>query len=475
MSSFSGRSHRRVSLAPTQAKDASSLSDEEGASLLMDMSLTELQKGTPGKRKRQRRPEMAEADLDKLSHEELESLAWEAIEEEKRLQELAKENETCTSSESKPIDDLMKNVTVRRKSNSPRKVVDAVLSPLPKTMTMGAAVKHSYDRQASPTRSALRRPYTRKSVAFGEVAEFEISRGEIEMEIESKITIIASSSSRDETSSDVICSSSPLSRFANTPTTLTEVKKTLFKAKAVPTLTRRSSLRSAQGPKADDGLPAKAVQVEAKRKSPIARTRMREAIKESSSKARLKARQSAIKAKEKAKKEDVVPDGFRISSTGTLVSKTKCQPFKVASAPLAPRASSAVGVTSTQTKANPVPAWLKRRKETLRMEEDEKLQKELERVREQELGKEPVGKKEPKRVAKQPQTGFTSAVDKRIAERAAWETKRQAKEDLLKEEKEKAKQERLEREEKEYQLARQRSIVRANPVPDYIRTRSAAK
>lgn len=118
---------------------------------------------------------------------------------------------------------------------------------------------------------------------------------------------------------------------------------------------------------------------------------------------------------------------------------------------------------------------MKRRKEALLKVEDEELQRELQRVRAEELGQ-GESKSSEKMKARQAtiisqQPAFTSAVEKRINERAVWEAKRKAKEDLVAEEKEKARRERTNREEAEYRQARQRSIPRANPVPDYYRTR----
>lgn len=72
----SPRLSRRLSLAPTQINSNVAMPQEEGE-MLMDMSLTELKGSSPVKR----RTQVTEADLDRLSQEELEQLAWEAMEE----------------------------------------------------------------------------------------------------------------------------------------------------------------------------------------------------------------------------------------------------------------------------------------------------------------------------------------------------------------------------------------------------------
>ncbi|UZJ55401.1 hypothetical protein CBS101457_004721 [Exobasidium rhododendri] len=465
------------------------------------MSLAELQRSTPAKG---RREGMEGCDLDRLSQEQLEGLAWKAMEEEERLKERVRRKSTRRSREPISLEDPMKHVTVRRKSNSPRKMAEVeVLIPLPKADTTGMTVRHTYDRQASPTRSAMKRPHARKSVAFGVVAEFEISRDGDEV-CEGSTAIRASqdtaaeagieSGSTLEASSDVR-SSSPLARF---DATSSASFLPLVKERKGPVLTRRSSLRSAAAAssnKENEGIKKKAQAAPITRKtssksspkSPMARTRLQSTIQESSVKARVKAREIAARARTTAKAEVEIPKGFRLSSTGTLIPQIKCQPFHTASAPLSSSRSrtrrlSSDADSTTHVKANPVPAWLKRRKNALLKVEEEQLAKELDRVRAEELGQN-VGQSSTivqkragsAKAASTQKSAYTSAVEKRIAERAAWEVKRKLKEDLLQQEKERARQERAQREEEDYRQARMKSIPRANPVPEWIRLRTAKR
>lgn len=380
----------------------------------------------------------------------------------------------------------MKNVTIRRKSNTPRKSSrieeksEPLLAPLTRTVST-SAIKHAYNPQASPSRSALRRPHVRKSVAFGEIAEFEFSSDDVDsidqIQVEARQVLTRSSSSSQPAASEEK-SSSPLSRFTKSVATIS-TPKVLFKAAKGLNVARRSSPRIKEA-KSIPERPEASRKTASKLspKSPVAKTRLREAIQESSSKARLKARESAVKAKAKAKEQVKVPDGFRMSSTGTLVAQTQCQPFTSTLRRRAPSTSGKVVKASSSavsSKANPVPEWMKRRREALKKEEESRLQKELERVRAQELGgqEETVDKEKKRRRPTAAQPSRTSAVETRIAERAAWEAKRKANEELIALEKDKARKEREEREEEEYRLARQKTIVRANPVPNFIRARAA--
>lgn len=483
LSTSSPRLSLRLSLAPTQINSNNAgitqNEGEEGASMLMDMSLTELKKSSPVKGKRL---QVTESDLDRLSQEELEQLAWEAMEEEKRLEGTRRSKRLSSGT----TDATMKNATKRRKSNTPNKSKkvekspEALLAPLPRILS-SSTTKHAYDPQASPSRSALKRPNIRKSVAFGEVAEFELS---IE-KIESSSDQIQVEESQDNASSSTFPStateeksSSPLSRFTKSVAPLS-TPRSLFKTAKGFNVVPRSSPRIKEA-KFKSERPELSRKTTSK-KSPtlfIAKTRLREAIQESSVKARIKARESAVIAKTKAKDQIKAPSGFRMSSTGTLVAQTQCQPFSVASqrraSSSAPKSVETDGGT-VPIKANPIPEWMKRRKEALKKEEDGRLQKELERVRAQELGgQEETTKNEKKRRRPtEAQTTHTSAVEKRIVERAQWEAKRKAKEELIASEKSKARQEREEREEEEYRLARQKTVIRANPVPNFVRARAA--
>jgi hypothetical protein len=456
----------------------------------MDMSLADLQKSTPARRTKR---EIAEADLDELSQEQLEELAWEAMEKESKLKERVKRS-TRISKESLNTEDPMKHITIRRKSNSPRKAIEqeALLLPLPKADTTGMMIRHTYDRQASPTRSAMKRPHARKSVAFGVVAEFEISREGNGLFRESAAIGVVQTDGSERSSSSVVVessdnrSSSPLGRFNSTIHPLPLVKTTKG-----PVLTRRSSLRSAVASSSSkdnrtEVASTRKIASMSSPKNPVARTRLQSAVQESSVRARAKARESAIKAKAKAKADTEIPNGYRLSSTGTLVAQTKCNPFVAASKPLASVRSSSRRFSNSdkasQIKANPVPAWLKKRKDALLKEEDDRLLKELDRVRAEELGqKEERTGSGPQKRAKRTKaddcqkTAYTSAVEKRIGERAIWEAKRKMKEELLAQEKEQARIERTLREEEEYRQARQKSIPRANPVPEWLRTRAAKR
>lgn len=477
-SSFLPRLSRRQSLAPTQPKHALPQPDEVDASLLMDMSLAELKKSSPVRKQRAAgRAVLVEADLDHLSQDELEALAWEAVEEERKLQERSSSNRlrrTTTAqkveephraptaaTDVEPVErrgeDSMRNITIRRRSNSPRKVLDRdmckeELSPLPRSSCTAMPIKHSYDRQASPTRSALRRPQTRKSVAFGEVAEYDISSGDVG---ESATSSGQSEgpralASNEAESSKLSSSSSPLSRFS----------------KAMPAV---KMLHVATTGIAKPERASPAVKELAKSKQPP--------IVASSCRSSLRS----------AKQNGNAPIGFRLTTIGTLVAETRCKPFKATSAPNAPRrrrsstggkvTNSASKAATGASKANPVPQWLKRRKEALLMAEEDQLRKQLEQVRTQELGK--TGSNDKVRNChagserRAVQANFTSAVEKRITARAAWENKRREREALLDEERQRAIKEREKREEDEYRLARQRSVIRANPVPDWLRARAA--
>jgi hypothetical protein len=482
--SSSPRLSRRLSLAPTQAKDLRS--EDEGGSMLMDISLTELAKTSPFKAKKGKvtRKQVKEDELDKLSQEELEQLAWEAMEEETRLQKRRSPRRSSGTTE-----ESMKNVTIRQKSSTPRKgnrgnakqsdkvavpsVVEDVASdcfaPLPKS-TSTSALKHSYDRQASPSRSALRRPYIRKSVAFGEVAEFEISTGDAQSEIDSMNTSEGADMNSIEIVASIEQSSSPLSRFGSCAAVLPTPKVIIKASKPKGRTSLRLQARVSDGGSGS----VKKTTSTLSQKNPAAKTRLQEAIQNTSIKSRLKARESAVKVKAKAKVEVKAPSGFRMSSTGTLIPQPKCTPFNVAVVNPTSRGRRSIATAPSAPKANPVPAWLKRRNETLRKEEDERLEKEIERVRAQELA---VGSSEDTQKTKRrtitAQPGYKSAVDKRVEERAAWEAKRKANEDILQQEKDKARKQREEREAEEYRLARQRTVIKANPVPNFIRSRAA--
>ena len=472
------RLSRRQLLAPTQPKHALPQHDEVDASLLMDMSLAELKKSSPVKKQRAAgRAVLVEADLDHLSQDELEALAWEAVEEERKLQKRSSSNRLrrattaqkveesqrapTAATDVEPVErraeDPMRNITIRRHSNSPRKVLDRnmckeELSPLPRSSSTAMPIKHSYDRQASPTRSALRRPQTRKSVAFGEVAEYDISSGDVGEGVSPSDQsegprVLAS---HDAESSKLSSSSSPLSRFSKAMPAV----KTLYSATPAIAKPERAS-------------PAVKKLAKATQPPLVASSR-----------------RSSLRS---GKQNGNAPIGFRLTTAGTLVAETRCKPFKATSAPIASRkrrsstgekvTSSASKAAAIASKANPVPQWLKRRKEALLMAEEDQLRKQLELVRTQELGKtgsnDKVRNSQARPERRAAQANYTSAVEKRITARAAWENKRREREALLDEERQRAIKEREKREEDEYRLARQRSVIRANPVPDWLRARAA--
>ncbi|EPQ30356.1 uncharacterized protein PFL1_01882 [Pseudozyma flocculosa PF-1] len=130
-------------------------------------------------------------------------------------------------------------------------------------------------------------------------------------------------------------------------------------------------------------------------------------------------------------------------------------------------------------KANPIPEWMRKRKQELEREEEERLQAELEEARQQELTRQKKkrvaasslaadrGARSPKK-QKTVAVPFVSSVDARLAERQRWEDKRRRKEALIEAEREKARREREAKEEEEYREARKRTVVKANPLPGYL-------
>ncbi|CAO1627517.1 unnamed protein product [Parajaminaea phylloscopi] len=227
-----------------------------------------------------------------------------------------------------------------------------------------------------------------------------------------------------------------------------------------------------------------------------------------------------------------VPEGFRLSSTGSLVAVARPQPRSTATGsseqPFAPSAQHLAKLLAAaeeaerlrrsrvEYKAHDVPAYLERRRLELKMEEEQQLQRQIEAVRAKELGQpaagEGAGEAANRRrtipatsrsavlapalmgrppatshaaVAKVPERSdtrsgpaagsskpaprpFVSATSTRLAERAAWENKRAARDALLEAERAAARAERERREEEELKKERARRIPKANPVPREI-------
>ncbi|CEH12617.1 hypothetical protein CBOM_00591 [Ceraceosorus bombacis] len=222
--------------------------------------------------------------------------------------------------------------------------------------------------------------------------------------------------------------------------------------------------------------------------------------------------------KEGASRALHIPAGYRLSSTGTLVPLAQSSSFtfseranRAKKAHLQSKKRDEKQTSSSSgrrrageeddkkgPKANPVPAWLLRRKEELARLEQERLDLQRRRVREEELGKSSRRAKTTSSVtrsskapgtasssthanakASKSHTGpgpcpasapvpFVSSIEARLQERAAWETKRRAHEEELERERERAKRMRVEMEEEEDRRERKRRNPKANPLPQAI-------
>lgn len=217
-------------------------------------------------------------------------------------------------------------------------------------------------------------------------------------------------------------------------------------------------------------------------------TRRQLAVQEASQAAVAATRSTRTKAKPLASITTAVPEGFRLSSTGQLVAISKPKEFSFAKpssrATQATREETRQGVTSGP-KANPVPEWLKKRREALKKEEAARLKAELERVRLEELHRGQAPQPSQSRLRGQQEANnnvhgpaatvapgaFVSSVEARLAERAAWEERRREKEEALERQREAARLERQKRDDEEYREARKRSVPKANPVPAWLHQR----
>ncbi|KAN0064751.1 hypothetical protein ACQY0O_001808 [Thecaphora frezii] len=184
----------------------------------------------------------------------------------------------------------------------------------------------------------------------------------------------------------------------------------------------------------------------------------------------------------------VIGGKFRQTATGELVpiSSLEAAAFRLSTDARGAQHAAAVKIRLEKQeqerkqkatyKANPIPEWMRKRKEELEKAEEERLQAQLEEARQLELNKQKkkrvatsslVASASPKKqrtVAKP----FVSSVEARLAERQRWEEKRKRKEALIEAEREKARRVREQREEEEYREARKRSVIKANPLPDYL-------
>lgn len=235
-------------------------------------------------------------------------------------------------------------------------------------------------------------------------------------------------------------------------------------------------------------------------RSPFARPRRESAVRSAAARALATARSSSITSRKDARAsaassstvassppEDVVgvPQGFRLSSTGTLVAIPRAQAFvRQARHQQAARARATQAAASEREqaasrgipRANPVPAWMQQRKAQLALEEEARLEAERARVRAEELGKSAASLRSSARRVDAPAPAerkgrggaFVSSVDARLRERAAWELKRAEHEKVLEAEREQARSERMQLEEQQYREARARAVPKANPVPASI-------
>ncbi|PWN92667.1 hypothetical protein FA10DRAFT_263428 [Acaromyces ingoldii] len=254
-----------------------------------------------------------------------------------------------------------------------------------------------------------------------------------------------------------------------------------------PTTRARAEVTVAHGPSrrvaraAEEAVEPKGTATSA---APKPLTRRQQAVQEASQAAAATTRSARAKAKPLATVTTAVPEGFRLSSTGQLVAISKPKEFSFAKPSSRATQETRQGGTAGP-KANPVPEWLKKRREALKKEEAARLEAELERVRIEELhrGQAPQpsqsrlrGQLEAKENVHGPATtvapgAFVSSVEARLAERAAWEERRREKEEALEKQREAARLERQKRDDEEYREARKRSVPKANPVPAWLHQR----
>lgn len=443
-------------------------------SLLMDMSFGQLGYVSPQKVHRKPPVEKQETaldllsedlDLSALSTDELERLAWEANEKESELRKQYRRDSRTRTSFRIPdkLQDPMRNITVRSPRRSPRRTVSP--EKLQEHTSSGGG-DHAIGK--------------RKSVTFGRVEEYEISHKSDSVELET----VPCKSNKD-VFSDPAPSLPSHTSMAEVKCMHVPAKKHAVRSENTNTLvdpSKQSAVR--QAPAKSDVRQAKRrysrdspLSVPRPSKSPLARTRQQVAVQESAARERAKVRQSIVSAQRSASpsSSSAAPNGYRISSTGTLVNRT---------APKSPAITKSRlrGTAQTQCskdrvpRANPVPEWLKRRKEELARQEEERLEQERERIRALELSKS-TAERVPSNTtvrkstaSKQAGQGFVSAVERRMAERAEWEMRRRTREAVLEREREQARQEREEYEEQAYKRDRQRTVVHANPVPDWLHT-----
>lgn len=270
-----------------------------------------------------------------------------------------------------------------------------------------------------------------------------------------------------------------------------KTQRTVAAKEEAPKTRARADVAVAHGPSrpvaraAEEAVEPKETAISA---APKPQTRRQLAVQEASQAAVAATRSTRTKAKPPATVTTAVPEGFRLSSTGQLVAISKPKEFSFAKSSSrsthAAREETKQGGTAGP-KANPVPEWLKKRREALKKEEAARLEAELERVRIEELhrGQAPQPSQSRLRVqqgAKEDVNGpattvapgaFVSSVEARLAERAAWEERRREKEEALERQREAARLERQKRDDEEYREARKRSVPKANPVPAWLHQR----
>lgn len=200
------------------------------------------------------------------------------------------------------------------------------------------------------------------------------------------------------------------------------------------------------------------------------------------------------------RKQQIVPEGFRLTSTGSLVhiaptlSKGDDLPFATSAAHQAKlqqaiEEEERIRKERSQVKAHTVPGYLKQRREELEKERELDLQREIEFIRQQEqgsgastsskrnlpeslMGTRPRSTRGNRHASTSDNTAavkpFVSSLEARHQERQAWEAKRKAREELLEHERRKARAVREKREEEALKLERERRVVKAHPVPEHI-------
>lgn len=201
------------------------------------------------------------------------------------------------------------------------------------------------------------------------------------------------------------------------------------------------------------------------------------------------------------------PAGFRVTSSGQLVPQHTASVFSFDADGAAASGRSSMTARQkemldakrakevaannmrTETKArsgykaNGVPEWLKQRKDQLQAEEEERVKKQMELVRQKELADGKGKRKAASANKKAAATGtsgrkatmaktvakpFVSSLEARAAERAEWEAKRKANEEAIEAARQEAREEKLRQEEEEYKEARKRAVPKANPVPEWL-------